>query len=34
VLTSFEFDGMRHEIFNETERTGVLMRLLQWLRRF
>jgi alpha-beta hydrolase superfamily lysophospholipase len=34
VLTSFEFDGMRHEIFNETERAGVLMRLLQWLRRF
>lgn len=34
VLTSFEFDGMRHEIFNELERAGVLMRLLQWLRRF
>lgn len=34
VLTSFEFDGMRHEIFNETERAGVLMRLTQWLRRF
>ena len=34
VLTAFEFDAMRHEIFNETEREGVLMRLHQWLGRF
>jgi alpha-beta hydrolase superfamily lysophospholipase len=34
VLTAFEFDAMRHEIFNETERGGVLMRLVQWLGRF
>jgi len=34
VLSAFEFDSMRHEIFNETEREGVLMRLKQWLGRF
>jgi len=34
VLTAFEFDALRHEIFNETEREGVLMRLGQWLGRF
>jgi alpha-beta hydrolase superfamily lysophospholipase len=34
VLTAFEFDAMRHEILNETEREGVLMRLRQWLGRF
>lgn len=34
VLTAFEFDALRHEIFNETERAGVLMRLVQWLGRF
>ncbi len=34
VVTAFEFDGLRHEIFNELEREGVLMRLAQWLRRF
>jgi alpha-beta hydrolase superfamily lysophospholipase len=30
-VSAFEFDGMRHEIFNETERAGVLFRLTQWL---
>ena len=34
MLSAFEFDSMRHEIFNETEREGVLMRLNQWLGRF
>ena len=34
VLTAFEFGGLRHEIFNELEREGVLMRLTQWLGRF
>ena len=34
AVTAFEFDGLRHEIFNETERDGVLMRLTQWLGRF
>jgi alpha-beta hydrolase superfamily lysophospholipase len=34
TVTAFEFDGLRHEIFNETERDGVLMRLVQWLGRF
>jgi len=34
VLSAFEFDAMRHEILNETEREGVLMRLGQWLGRF
>jgi alpha-beta hydrolase superfamily lysophospholipase len=34
VVTAFEFDSMRHEILNETEREGVLMRLSQWLARF
>lgn len=34
MLSAFEFDSMRHEIFNETEREGVLMRLHQWLGRF
>ena len=33
VLTAWEFEAMRHEIFNETEREGVLMRLVQWLGR-
>jgi alpha-beta hydrolase superfamily lysophospholipase len=33
VLTAWEFEAMRHEIFNETEREGVLMRLVQWLDR-
>ncbi len=34
VLTANEFGGLRHEIFNEVEREGVLMRLTQWLGRF
>ena len=34
AVTALEFDGLRHEIFNETERDGVLMRLTQWLGRF
>lgn len=34
VVSAFEFESLRHEIFNETERAGVLMRLAQWLRRF
>jgi alpha-beta hydrolase superfamily lysophospholipase len=34
VLSAFEFGGLRHEIFNEAERAGVLMRLTQWLGRF
>lgn len=34
VVTAYQFDGLRHEIFNELEREGVLMRLAQWLRRF
>lgn len=34
ALTAFEFGGLRHEIFNELEREGVLMRLTQWLGRF
>jgi alpha-beta hydrolase superfamily lysophospholipase len=34
VLSAFEFDALRHEIFNETEREGVLMRLGQWLGQF
>jgi alpha-beta hydrolase superfamily lysophospholipase len=33
-VSAFEFESLRHEIFNETERAGVLMRLAQWLRRF
>ncbi|MCE2910145.1 MAG: lysophospholipase [Burkholderiaceae bacterium] len=33
VLTAWQFEAMRHEIFNETEREGVLMRLVQWLDR-
>lgn len=33
VLTAWEFEAMRHEIFNEPEREGVLMRLVQWLDR-
>jgi alpha-beta hydrolase superfamily lysophospholipase len=34
LVSAFEFESLRHEIFNETERDGVLMRLAQWLRRF
>lgn len=33
LLTAWEFEALRHEIFNETEREGVLMRLVQWLDR-
>ena len=33
VVSAWEFEAMRHEIFNETEREGVLMRLVQWLGR-
>ncbi|MFM7506723.1 MAG: lysophospholipase [Rubrivivax sp.] len=33
VVSAWEFEAMRHEIFNETEREGVLMRLVQWLDR-
>jgi alpha-beta hydrolase superfamily lysophospholipase len=34
LLSAFEFAGLRHELFNESERDGVFHRLTQWLRRF
>ena len=32
-LKTLPYEGLAHEIFNETEREGVLMRLVQWLGR-